>query len=307
SFKVAISHLAFSNSQVMDTLAPNQTPRKVMTTLFFPINATSCTNTCSFPYMSTPISNITTRQFSKSATSTSPAMDIASMQFRACCVNNRALQPKKYGLVILEPGFGTSRLMYGAIANEIASHGHAVITIDHPYDANIVEYTTTSENTFISNSIPLDPFSPNNAWNDTISKVVQTRVTDIQFVLKSLENQDVADQYFAPHNYIKSFASGFDMSKIGIVGHGLGGTVATRMAILDPKFRVSINMDGSPPPLSSDTTAPIVFFGRKDHRREHDELWKRAWPHLKGEKATEFDMKNGGVFDYSDLPLIANL
>jgi hypothetical protein len=43
-------------------------------------------------------------------------------------------------VVIFSPGRGVSRLMYSAMARSVASHGYVVITVDHAYDASIIEY-----------------------------------------------------------------------------------------------------------------------------------------------------------------------
>jgi len=45
-----------------------------------------------------------------------------------------------YPVVIFSPGFGNSRLLSSAQAQSLASHGYTVITVDHPYEATIVEF-----------------------------------------------------------------------------------------------------------------------------------------------------------------------
>lgn len=46
----------------------------------------------------------------------------------------------EYPVIIFSPGFATSRLLSSAQAQSLASHGFTVITVDHPYDATVVEF-----------------------------------------------------------------------------------------------------------------------------------------------------------------------
>lgn len=77
---------------------------------------------------------------------------------------------------MFSPGAGTPRLYYGALAQSLARSGYAVITIDHPYDADVVEFPdgTLVFNTNITLDIP------------SLKKVVLTRVSDASFVLTQL-------------------------------------------------------------------------------------------------------------------------
>jgi predicted dienelactone hydrolase len=47
---------------------------------------------------------------------------------------------KRFPLAIFSPGAGNSRLLYSNIARSFASFGNVVVLIDHPYDADIVEF-----------------------------------------------------------------------------------------------------------------------------------------------------------------------
>lgn len=49
-------------------------------------------------------------------------------------------QVPRYPAVLFSPGLGGPRLVYSAIARSLSSQGYVVITIDHPYDASIVEF-----------------------------------------------------------------------------------------------------------------------------------------------------------------------
>lgn len=53
--------------------------------------------------------------------------------------NSNSSNPE-FPVIIFSPGFGASRLLSSAQAQSLASHGFTVITVDHPYDATIVEF-----------------------------------------------------------------------------------------------------------------------------------------------------------------------
>ena len=81
---------------------------------------------------------------------------------------------------MFSPGAGTSRLYYGALAQSLASSGYAV-TIDHPYDADVVEFL---DGTLVFNA---------NITSDILSlgKTVSTRVSDASFALTQLGQPSV--------------------------------------------------------------------------------------------------------------------
>lgn len=56
------------------------------------------------------------------------------------CKETRDDQQQQYPVIIFSPGFSNSRLLSSAQAQSLASLGNIVITVDHPYDATVVEF-----------------------------------------------------------------------------------------------------------------------------------------------------------------------
>jgi pimeloyl-ACP methyl ester carboxylesterase len=296
--EVSISQLALTDPDREDPYSnDNSIRRKVMISLYFPVSGKYCSNHCQVRYMPWKTARATSYQFLGDEN----ACAFDDLAYSSCCATN-ATVTAKHPLVLLEPALGASRYLYGALAYQWAAGGYAVVTIDHPHDSNMVEFPKYAGNETIQRSIDLDPFDQLTVWNDTISKALFTRVDDVNFVLKQLDSPAVIHQLFSEfgvHNVRVNVT--FNTKEAVIVGHGLGGTVATYLGATNPNFPLSINMGGSAPLLDKDTTKDIVFFGRSpNHRRENDFTWPAAWKHLKG-KATEFDLKDAGFFDYSDL------
>jgi hypothetical protein len=47
---------------------------------------------------------------------------------------------KRYPVVLFTPGLAESRLLYGAGARSLASEGYVVVTVDHPFEPDFVEF-----------------------------------------------------------------------------------------------------------------------------------------------------------------------
>ncbi|KAF2735658.1 hypothetical protein EJ04DRAFT_413631, partial [Polyplosphaeria fusca] len=297
-YEVSVSQLALTDHDRGDPYSQdNANRRKLMISLYFPVSGGICSSHCRVQYMPRSTAEDSSRQFLGDEN----ACHFDEIGYDACCATN-ATTTRRQNLVILEPALATSRYLYGGLAYQWAASGYSVITIDHPHDSNMVEFPNYAGNETITNSIELDPFSPLTSWNQTVSKAISTRVDDVDFILKQLDNPAIVHQIFSEygvHNVRVNVT--FNTNQTMIVGHGLGGTVATYLGATDPRFDLSINMGGSAPRLTEDTAKDTVFFGRSPgHRREDDFTWPEAWKHLTG-KATEFDLKGAGFFDYSDL------
>jgi len=99
-----------------------------------------------------------------------------------------------YPLVVISPGFGVGRSAYAWLAEHLASHGFAVIALEH------AERVDESLSTF---------------WRGAI-----VRPNDISAVLDYAEAQTVNGAWTEP----------IDMSQIAVVGHSYGGYTALAMA-----------------------------------------------------------------------------
>lgn len=76
-----------------------------------------------------------------------PANIFSSFQLEICklsgtqngsCRGNR--KTRRFPLVLFSPGLAESRLLYSVTAKSIAAQGYVVVTIDHPYDTEVIEF-----------------------------------------------------------------------------------------------------------------------------------------------------------------------
>lgn len=261
--------------------------KRLEVSLFMPVKREDCTTECDRLYMPPEIARASDAQF---FVNTSQSSVFGMMKYKVCCGSSKTIDASKIPIVIMEPQVGTSRFLYSMLARYIGANGVAVALIDHPHASAT------------NGSQALDPFMDLKRWNETISTEVNSRIEDVGTVLRKLGSLSLLERRFPS----LKFGSALDTSSYSVIGHGIGGTVATTLSTVDPRVRFSINLSGSAPLLQRSTYSSIYFFGRTDFRRDDDIHWPATWKFLAG-KATEWDFKDAGIFDFSDLPWIADL
>ncbi len=118
--------------------------RQVLLSVFVPVSdSTKCSNEI-IAYM--PLATATS--YGPLAQSAGlPANIFSSFQLELCklpdikngsCRGGR--KTPRFPLVLFSPGLAESRLLYSVTAKSIAAQGYVVVTIDHPYDAEVVEF-----------------------------------------------------------------------------------------------------------------------------------------------------------------------
>ncbi|OAL04907.1 hypothetical protein IQ06DRAFT_344290 [Phaeosphaeriaceae sp. SRC1lsM3a] len=290
--KSAVAHFELVDPGRKDPHAPTQ-DRRIMVSLFLPVKNDDCHSECEVSYMSSQAAKIANNQ----TLGNSNAGVFEQAKYKVCCGSSQSISASSIPVVVLEPHTDTSRLLYANLARYMTANNVAVVLIDHPHDSSLVEFSNAID--YNSGATGLSNFSPITVWNSTVTNAIDIRVQDIRMALDKLKDPSLLKSNFHAFH----FDSGLDTSSYSIVGHGLGGTVATSLSVSDPRVRFSINLSGSAPPLDKTTSAPIYFIGRSDFRREDDINWPSAWQHLTG-PATEFDLADSGILDFTDVTAV---
>ena len=199
-------------------------------------------------------------------------------------------QPQ-YPVVIFSPGLNGSRVQNTFQAEELASHGYIVVAIEHAHGsigcvfpdgrhANTIEFGR------IFNEKGFDYFLLD-IWRD-----------DIRFVLDELEKVNEND----PQEF---FTNKLNLSKVGIIGHSLGGAAAAHTMTVDKRFKAGINLDG--------------FLAGKEYKIEFEEPFMqirseintKKGPRKKEEKDPnmeetfiDFTIPKTNHYSFTDLPLV---
>ncbi len=168
--------------------------------------------------------------------------------------------PGRRPVVLYSPGFGLERTSSTALVEDLASHGYVVVTVDHTYDAQLVEFP---DGRIAARAVPPDT---------DIARALAVRVADSRFVLDRLTRTVL------PHGIT------VDPARIGMLGHSLGGAAAADTMRADRRVRAGINMDGTfaGPVLGTGLDRPFLMLGAEPDPAEPDESWNRMWAGLRG-------------------------
>ena len=201
-----------------------------------------------------------------------------------------------YPLIVFSPGLGNSRLIYGALAKSIASEGSVVLTIDHPYDAFVVEYP---DHTVV--------LGANITTDAQILKALEVRTQDVQFLLNSLESPPMQKKVVSASEVHLS------LENIVMYGHSLGGATVAEVMIKDTRIAGGVNLDGTfvgrtvaTNPAIPTLNRPFLIMAHENKNQSTDQSWKVFWSRLSG-PALELTLNGSQHGTFSDLPLLANL
>ena len=141
SYSVAMRVLPLEDKSRYDPYTPGQKRfRRVLLSVFLPIlDKEKACPTQKVPYMTPAVAEAYGEQAMQLGF---PNTTFAVFEYELCdlCKLSVCTQGPKFPVLVFDPGLGESRLLYGARARSLASHGYVVVTVDHPYDANVVEF-----------------------------------------------------------------------------------------------------------------------------------------------------------------------
>ncbi|MFG2642726.1 alpha/beta hydrolase family protein [Streptomyces sp. NPDC048370] len=152
--------------------------------------------------------------------------------------------PGPWPVLLYSPGGGEARTMGTLLAEELASHGWVVVTVDHPGDASQVEFPgarpgrdTVRRTVFVG---PPDA--------EQFRTMIDTRLADIRFVLDRLEALE------------EPLGRALDLGRVGIYGHSAGGTAAAQTLYDDRRIAAAVNLEGHLDQVDG-TLFPVARYG----------------------------------------------
>ncbi|MFE5869572.1 alpha/beta hydrolase family protein [Streptomyces roseifaciens] len=171
-------------------------------------------------------------------------------------------------VIVFSHGAHSHRADHTVIVQELASHGYAVVTVDHTYDA----LTQFPDGRVLT---PLRDSEPAMGPADF--------ATDIRFVLDRVEdlaagrNPD-ADGQLLP----EGLAGALDLRCIGMLGWSKGGTATARVMLDDPRVRAGLSLDGPMlPAMTGDLDRPFMMMTAQFTRAQAPAI-AEFWKHLRG-------------------------
>jgi len=277
----------------LDPFAPFRRPRALMVSFFYPAGKDS--GCCLAEYMPFSTAVFEDRHFAPIGV---PNGTFEKLSLQVSCRNSSSdtykhhhHRDREWPVILFSPGLGTPRLLYSAIAQSIASAGYFVVTIDHPYDADVVEFPDGEL-----------VFAPNISTDADIELAVRTRAQDASFVIDELKERSAARDFFPGASCAP------DTDKVAMFGHSLGGAATAAAMLNDTRILGGANLDGTffGPVVEQGLDRPFLIFGNQDHNRSTDESWAAIWPRLRGWKV-ELQLRESQHLTFSDGPLLVKV
>jgi dienelactone hydrolase len=216
---------------------------------------------------------------------------------------------RRHRVVLYSPGAGDPRGLGTVLAEELASWGYLVISIDHTYET-YVEFPggRLVGPELLAQAPP--PDAPDAALAAFLRKLVGVRVADARFVLDRLD--DIGSQVGAP----------IDTGRVGMVGHSAGGFTALQAAYDDCRLRAAADLDGelnfghedlAGTPMSTvaerGLDRPFLLIGSKSggHRDPQNASWGLLWRASRGWRRDLY-LRDAAHASFTDLePLVGRL
>ncbi|MEU6408469.1 lipase [Microbispora sp. NPDC046933] len=182
-----------------------------------------------------------------------------------------------YPVVLYSPGYMVPRSLGTLAAEDLASRGYVVVTVDHTYEAAAVEFPGGRlERT----RVRADDM-------DDAMKALDVKVADLRFVLDVI----TARRAGLPSRLVKAL----DTTRVAAMGFSMGGAAVARLMYADHRVKAGVNLDGS---LFGEVTergldAPFLQLAADEH---DDPSWVTFRKHRRGWK---HDLRLAGAKHYS--------
>ena len=150
---------------------------------------------------------------------------------------NAPAHPARRPVVLYSPGLVDPRAFGTTAVEDLASHGHVVVSIDHPGETYTVDLPTRPRPIALPGLPHTDPHLYRTA--------IATRLADTTVVLDQLQllaenrNPDAEGRPLPPNLH-----RALDLRRVGMYGHGLGGTTAAEAMHEDRRIDAAVNMEG---------------------------------------------------------------
>ena len=172
--------------------------------------------------------------------------------------------PGSHPVVFVSHGFTGTSSDYTYLAEDLASHGYVVASIDHTSEATAVAFPDGRLEKSVLGSYLSDDW---HSAPETLSLAVAVRLADLRFVLDQLAALNSARG--------GAFAGRMDLSHIAMVGHSLGGLTALRALENESRIKAAVLLDAVVPPrLAAPVRQPVLdlVVGRRWNEADSN-LW----------------------------------
>lgn len=210
----------------------------------------------------------------------------------------------RYPVLLFSHGLGGGRGQSTALAEELASWGYVVASVDHTHEAGAVAFP---DDRIVRASVEVPPGVTEE--EDRIKAGwVSLRAADLRFVADELARLDAAAGG-------GRFTGRLDLARLGIFGHSLGGATALEALRLDERFKAGVALDST---LRGETVGarfdrPLLFMtGGKGHweseadRTRYEDRLRQVSDNLRA-SGYRLTLDGAGHANFGDFPLFTRL
>ncbi|MFF2658936.1 alpha/beta hydrolase family protein [Kitasatospora sp. NPDC058032] len=210
--------------------------------------------------------------------------------------NAPADRTTRHPVVLYSPGSRSDRSFGTLAAEDLASRGYVVVSLDHTFDAGEVAFPDGR----------LEVRNKPAVFAMTDEEIVAYRTADTRFVLDRLTdlaagtNPDAEQRPLPP-----GLGAALDLGAVGVAGHSMGGATAVQTLHDDPRVLAGASLDG--PVFGTVATdgldRPLLLFGAADDRPTRDAMWDSLWPRLTSWRR-QLLMDGSGHGSFADLEVL---
>jgi dienelactone hydrolase len=195
-----------------------------------------------------------------------------------------------YPVLVFEPGLGADAAAYTALAEELASQGYVVAAINPTYSTTVRFADGTVVSSVDRARDRADPGQIVNVWAEDL-RFVTTRLADL-------------------NRSATKFQGRLDLSRVGFVGHSLGGAAAIEAGHDDSRCVAVANLDGDPfgAVLERGLGKPFLFIGHEGALAELPDTaakLRRVTRTVPANQAFVLSLQGTGHFNFADRSLMA--
>ncbi|GAA3203661.1 lipase [Nonomuraea roseoviolacea subsp. carminata] len=206
----------------------------------------------------------------------------------------------KLPVVLFGSGDGGPRTLGTTLVEDLASRGYLVVTVDHTYEADQVEFPGRR----LVRALPLPAKLTPKVIAKLLAKHSRARLADMRHVL----DQVTALAHGRPigGRLPEGMLGAPDASRVGVLGQSLGGSVAAQLTRDDARVDAGVNVDGAyvGPVAARGVARPFLQLAAEAHTRDSEPSWRSFWRASTGWKR-ELRFKGAAHGSFTDLqPLL---
>ena len=293
--RVGTTQWVVADPSRQETFAPGR-QREVQVIAWYPTNATTGELA---PYMRNGMEEALS--FARLAKLGDAYHGLASVKTHSILDAAPSSSPARFPVIVFSHGYTGLPSSHTALAEDLASHGWAVLHVVHPYEAA----ARLLDGTFVTFTDEKNAMRPQimdvlHEWGpegSTMEKVVAAaddaeRERLLRGYLAALQRTDqVVKRWVFDVKVVldglpktgagSALAARLDLSRLGAAGHSMGGVMAGQFCVEDRRCKAGLNLDGIPQyGTMIDTPMPapfmMVYSGRPGRAGASDLIYRRS-------------------------------